>query len=330
MKRLLVFLPIAIALSCRSGVQDEAAMEQAEVLFSAGRYSQALPIYEELCSDTSRYDPDLQFRLAETAVLASQSDRNRGYRNRATAALLRLSQSPGDNDSLAIGHLWRRLGWEMARDNDSLQAYAAFGRAIDIAPGLDQVFEEEWLLRGAYASQHLSSVAEIPDSVAGTPGADSMLAATAEKHLIELGRVSLVRTDLRAGVLTARVRLLQFVPGSEEDLLGSLTELDRMGSLNPSGRQRRMEILLFLAEKDIGENDIYGARERLLEVWQSSFTGVRTEAAYRMGLLEESQGDPIEALMWYNRACSVAPELGSSAAAGAAARRDSLRYLTLP
>jgi hypothetical protein len=218
----------------------------------------------------------------------------------------------------------------MVRDNDSLQAYAAFGRAMEIAPGLDQVFEEEWLLRGAYASQHLSSVAEIPDSVAGTPGADSILAATAEKHLIELGRVSLVRTDLRAAVLTARVRLLQFVPGREEDLLVSLTELDRMGSLNPSGRQRRMEILLFLAEKDIGENDIYGARERLLEVWQSSFTGVRTEAAYRMGLLEESQGDPVEALMWYNRACSVAPELGSSAAAGAAARRDSLRYLTLP
>ncbi len=91
-----------------------------------------------------------------------------------------------------------------------------------------------------------------------------------------------------------------------------------------------MEILLYLAERDIEENDIYGARERLLEVWQSSFTGVRTEAAYRMGLLEESQGDPIEALMWYNRACSISPGLGSSAAAGAAARRDSLRYLTLP
>lgn len=212
MKRILTLLSVVLGLSCGSGVQDEAALEQAEVLFSAGRYSQALPIYEELCADTSRYDPALQFRLAETAVLASQSERNRGYRNRARAALQLLSTRPGENDSLSIGHLWRRLGWEMARDNDSLQAYAAFGRAIEIAPGLNQVFEEEWLLRGTYASQHLSSVTDVPDSIAGTPLADSMLAASAEGHIVELGRVSLVRTDLRAGVLTARVRLLQFVP----------------------------------------------------------------------------------------------------------------------
>ncbi len=118
MKRILTLLSVVLGLSCGSGVQDEAALEQAEVLFSAGRYSQALPIYEELCADTSRYDPALQFRLAETAVLASQSERNRGYRNRARAALQLLSTRPGENDSLSIGHLWRRLGWEMARDND--------------------------------------------------------------------------------------------------------------------------------------------------------------------------------------------------------------------
>lgn len=326
----LLFSILVLSLACGPGSQDEDALEQADILFSAGRYAQALPLYEELCADTSNYDAQLQFRLAETAVLASQSERNRGHRQRARTALDYLSMNPGDCDSVAIGQLWRRLGWEMARDNDSLQAYDAFGRAIEIAPELNQVFEEEWLLRGTYASHHLSSAAGINDSIAGTPAAESLLTYAAERHIVELDRVPLVRTDLRGSVLSAKIRLFEFSEGREEDELSALTELDRMGLLAPSGRQRRMEILLLLADQDIENGDSFLARERLLEVWDASFTGVRVEAAYRLGLMAEAAGDPVDALMWYSRACSVAPGLSSAASSAAAARRDSLRYLALP
>ena len=317
-------------IACGPGSLDEDTLEQANVLFNAGRYAQALPLYEELCSDTSSYDPQLQFRLAETAVLASQSERNRGHRQRARAALEYLSVRPGDCDSMAIGQLWRRLGWEMARDNDSLQAYDAFGRAIEIAPEISQAYEEEWLLRGTYASSHLSAASGISDSIAGTPAADSLLALTAERHIVELDRVPLVRTDLRGSVLAAKVKLFQYARGRREDELAALTELDRMGLLAPGERQRRMEVLLLLADVDIENGDPFLARERLLEVWESNFTGVRVEAAYKLGLMAEDAGDPVDALMWYNRACSASPGLSSAAAASAAARRDSLRYLALP
>jgi len=322
---------IILAVSgCGAGRVDEDTREQADVLFNAGRYTQALSLYEELGNQAENYDWELQYRLAETAVLASQAERNRSSRQRAKTALDFLSRNPGDCDSLAIGHLWRRLGWEMVRDNDSLQAYDAFGRSIEIAPDLSQVFEEEWLLRGKYASVHLASVAEVTDSVIGTPAEDSLLRYAAEFHIVELDRIPLVRTDLRGEMLFARARLLQFTTGRKEDELDVLTELDRMGLIDSSNRQRRMEILLLLAEQDVVQNDIAMARERLLEVWSSSFTGVRVRAALQLGVMAERAGNAADALMWYNRACQVEPGLGSSAAMDAAARRDSLRYLVTP
>ncbi len=330
MKAVFPVLVLFSLIACGPGSLDEDILEQADILFNAGRYSQALPLYEELCADTSNYDSQLQFRLAETAVLASQSERNRGNRQRARAALELLSVNPGDCDSMAIGQLWRRLGWEMVRDNDSLQAFDAFGRAMEIAPGISQAFEEEWLLRGTYASSHLSAAAGISDSIAGSPEADSLLALTAERHIVELDRVPLVRTDLRGSVLAAKVKLFQYARGRREDELAALTELDRMGLLAPGERQRRMEVLLLLADIDMENGDPFLARERLLEVWESNFTGVRVEAAYKLGLMAEDAGDPVDALMWYNRACAASPGLSSTAAASAAARRDSLRYLALP
>lgn len=218
----------------------------------------------------------------------------------------------------------------MVRDNDSLQAFDAFGRAIEIAPELGQSFEEEWLLRGVYASHHLAAAAGVVDSISGTPAADSLLAIAAERHIVELDRVPLVRTDLRSAVLAAKVTLYRYTEGRMEDELRALTELDRMGQLTPSERQRRMEVLLQLADGDIEDGDAFLARERLLEVWNSTFTGSRVEAAYRLGLMAEDAGDPVDALMWYNRACSISPGLSSAAASAAAARRDSLRYLAIP
>lgn len=322
---------IILAVSgCGNSAMNEDTREQADVLFSAGRYSQALSLYEELSEQVEEYDWELQYRLAETAVLASQAEWNRNYRQRAKTALDFLSLNPGDCDSLAIGHLWRRLGWEMARDNDSLQAYEAFGKAIETAPDLNQVFEEEWLLRGRYASVHLASVVEIADSIMGTQAEDSILRYAAELHIVELDRIPLVRTDLRGDMLFARAGLLQFTEGREEDELTVLTELDRMGLLASSGRQRRMDILLLLAEQDAEQGDAALARERLLEVWNSSFTGVRVQAALQLGIMAQGADNPVDALMWYNRACQAAPGLSSSASMEAAARRDSLRYLTTP
>lgn len=328
MKRISAFALLLLA--CGSGKIDEDMLDEANVLFEGGRYAQALPLYEEICADTSCYDPLVQYRLAETAVLASQAERNRNYRQRARVALDYLSRNPGGCDSLSIGQLWRRLGWEMVRDNDSLQAYDAFGRAYEMAPDLIQVFEEEWLIRGRFAASHLAAVAGISDTLSDAGSRDSLLALSAEAHIVELDRIPRVRTDLRGDVLFAKADLFYYTSGREEDELLALTELDRMGLLSPSRRQRRMEVLLLLSGRDMETGDIPLARERLLEVWGSSFTGVRVEAAYRMGLLEEETGDPIEALFWYNRACSTAPGLSSSAAIGAAARRDSLRYLAIP
>ena len=319
-----------IVLACGPDSFNEDSREQADILYNAGRYSQALSLYEELSNSSEEYDCELQYRLAETAVLASQADRNRNHRQRAKTALDYLSLNPGDCDSLAIGHLWRRLGWEMVRDNDSLPAYNAFGRAIEIAPDLNQVFEEEWLLRGKYASGHLASVVFIADSISGTYSEDSILRYAAELHIVELDRIPLVRTDLRGEVLFSRARLLRYTSGREDDELFVLTELDRMGLLNSSHRQRRMDILLLLAEQDAAEDDTALARERLMEVWNSSFTGARVQAALQMGLMSEAAGNPVDALMWYNRACQAAPGLSSSASMAAAARRDSLRYIVTP
>ncbi len=321
---------ILFSSGCGAGSAEEDILDQADVLFSAGRYSQALSLYEDLGNQVDEYDWELQYRLAETAVLASQAERNRNYRQRAKTALDFLSLNPGQCDSLSIGHLWRRLGWEMVRDNDSLQAYDAFGRAIAVAPDLSQVFEEEWLLRGRYASVHLASVITIDDSLIGTIAEDSILRYAAELHIVELDRIPLVRTDLRGEMLFARAGLLQFTEDREEDELAVLTELDRMNLLDSSGRQQRMEILILLAEQDISQGDVVMARERLLEVWNSSFTGVRVQAALQLGIMAELSGNPVDALSWYNRACQVAPGLSSYAAMDAAARRDSLRYIATP
>ena len=319
-----------LVLACGQGSFNDDSREQADILYNAGRYSQALSLYEELSSTAEEYDCELQYRLAETAVLASQAERNRNHRQRAKTALDYLTLNPGDCDSLAIGHLWRRIGWEMVRDNDSLPAYYAFGRAIEIAPDLNQVFEEEWLLRGRYASIHLASVVSMADSISGTHAEDSILRYAAELHIVELDRIPLVRSDLRGDVLFSRARLLRYTNGRENDELVVLTELDRMGLLNSSERQRRMDILLLLAEQDAAQNDIALARERLMEVWNSSFTGARVQAALQMGLMSEAAGNPLDALMWYNRACQAAPGLSSSASMTAAARRDSLRYIVTP
>jgi len=315
---------------CGTGGVDEDLREQADVLFNAGRYAQALSLYEDITASAEEYQWQLQYRLAETAVLASQAERNRNYRQRARTALDTLSLNPEECELSAIGHLWRRLGWEMVRDNDSLQAYDAFGMAIKIAPDLNQVFEEEWLLRGKYAAVHLASVAHIPDSLAGTAGEDSILRYAAEIHIVELDRIPLVRTDLRGDMLFARARLLQYTSGREEDELAVLTELDRMGLLNSSKRQRRMDILLQLAEQDVLQGDSGIARERLLEVWNSSFTGARVQAALQLGIMAEGSGSNADALIWYNRACQISPGLSSAASMDAAARRDSLRYLGTP
>ncbi len=325
----ITFALVVVFLISGCGVEhfDEDTRQQADVLFSAGRYSQALSLYEDISSQSLEYDWELQYKLAETAVLASQAERNRNHRQRAQTALDFLSMNPGECDSLSIGHLWRRLGWEMVRDNDSLLAYNAFGKAIEIAPDLYQVFEEEWLLRGKYASGHLASIVAIPDSLSGTFAEDSLLRYVAELHIVELDRIPLVRTDLRGEMLFARAELLHYTLGREEDELEVLTELDRMNLLDSSMRQRRMDILLNLAEQDNLQGDFFMARERLLEAWQSSFTGVRVQAALQLGIMAETAGDPVDALMWYNRACQAAPGLNSAASMAAAARRDSLRYI---
>lgn len=315
---------------CENTGIDEDTREQADILFGAGRYLQALSLYEDISNQAEEYSWELQYKLSETAVLASQADRSRNCRQRAKVALDHLTENPGDCDSLAIGHLWRRLGWEMVRDRDSLPAYDAFGRAIEIAPALSQVFEEEWLLRGKYASAHLAMLVEFSDSITGTQAGDSLLRYKAELHIVELDRIPLVRTDLRGDMLFARAELLNFTTGREEDELMVLSELDRMSLLDPSGRQRRMDILLLLAESDAVKGDTGMARERLLEVWNSSFTGVRVQAALQLGILAEGTGNVVDALMWYNRACQAAPGLSSSSAMNAAARRDSLRYIITP
>lgn len=325
-----IMLYLLLVSGCSSDSSSETTLEQADILYNSGRYSQALSLYEELVGNSENYDSALQYRLSEVAVLASQAERNRSFRQKARVALEVLSASPGDSDSLAIGHLWRRLGWEMVRDNDSLQAYEAFGSAIAISPELNQVFEEEWLLRGRYASMHLASIANITDSIIGTQMEDSILRNAAESHIVELARVPLVRTDIRGDVLFAMNRLFQYTPDRNEDALDVLTELDRMGLLTSSDRQKRMEILLLLAEKDLTQNDILRARERFLEVWGSNFTGVRVEAAFQLGLMAENSGNSVDALMWYSRACQVAPGLNSGVAIEASARRDSLRYLVTP
>ncbi len=327
-----LFLLLLLQFGCDTGAsgEQEDLLQQARTLMSSGQYEQAMVFYGEALSLAPGYDPLLQLEYAEAAVLSTQADRNRASRQKALEALQILTDTPGTVEPREIGELWRRLGWEMARDSDSLQAYNAFGAAVTTCPDLAGVFEEEWLLRGAFAAWHLSTVSAVPDSLVGTPMEDSILAFHAEIHLVELDRIPLVRTDLRTPRLEATARLMQYAPSRWSDELEVLTELDRLGSIEPGWRHRRMELLLRSARTDLEQGQLALARERLMEVWSSSFTGVRVEAALILGEMAQGSGDPQTALLWYTRACQVSPGLTSQAAITAAARRDSLRYFVTP
>jgi len=123
---------------------------------------------------------------------------------------------------------------------------------------------------------------------------------------------------------------MQYAPSRWSDELEVLTELDRLGSIEPGWRHRRMELLLRSARADLEQGQTAMARERLMEVWSSSFTGVRVDAAVLLGEMAQGAGDARTALLWYTRACQVSPGLTSQSAITAAARRDSLRYFVTP
>ncbi|MCK4672244.1 MAG: hypothetical protein KAT47_06815, partial [Candidatus Aegiribacteria sp.] len=202
-------------------------------------------------------------------------------------------------------------------------AFQCFEHALDY--NIQEIFEEEWLFRGVYAGDHLEMLSDIPDSVIGLPASDSLLSIAAEIYLVELERISRSRTDLREDILKARAALLPYTSRISEEL-DVLTELDRLGGIQPEERQRRIHLLLDSAEDDIGSGRSILAREKLLEVWNSNFSGERIQAAYMLGLMEEENNSIESALQWYRRACSVSPGSSSLAAGLAAARRDSLTY----
>lgn len=328
-RTLLAALAAGMLLACGGGEQPQSdSLEEARLLRQAGEYSHSLMLYEEVIQRRGG-SPELRLEYAETAVLASQAERGRMFRQKAKEALLAVDEEPGETDSTFRAELWRRLGWEMARDRDSLQAYQAFDRAMSLSDQVSQAFEEEWLLRGAYAGTHTGYVSGTPDSILGTDRADSMLAACAEQHLLELSRISRTRTDLRVRILRSRARLLPYTDRRDEEL-GVLTELDRLGEIGPANRQRRMHLLLELARKDIEAGRAVLAREKLLEVWGSDFVGEKVEAAVLMGELASGSNDAHEALEWYRRACNASPALSTHWSQVAASRRDSLLYLVGP
>lgn len=301
---------------------DSDSLDEARLLRQSGRYVQSVMLLEELVAKGDS-PPGLLLEFAETAVLAAQAERSSLYRQKAREAVLILSEHPGDIDPREIGELWRRLAWEMTRNADSLQAFQCFEHALDY--NIQEVFEEEWLFRGVYAGDHLEMLSDIPDSVVGLPASDSLLSIAAESYLVELERISRSRTDLREDILKARAALLPYTSRISEEL-DVLTELDRLGGIQPEERQRRIHLLLDSAEDDIGSGRSILAREKLLEVWNSNFSGERIHAAYMLGLMEEENNSIESALQWYRRACSVSPGSSSMAASLAAARRDSLTY----
>lgn len=301
---------------------DSSSLDEARLLRQSGRYVQSVMLFEELVARGDS-QPGLLLEFAETAVLAAQAERSSLYRQKAREAVLILSEHPGDIDMREIGELWRRLAWEMARNADSLQAFQCFEHALDY--NIQGIFEEEWLFRGIYAGDHLEMLSDIPDSVVGLPASDSLLSISAEIYLVELERISRSRTDLREDILKARATLLPYTSRISEEL-AVLTELDRLGGIQPEERQRRIHLLLDSAEEDIGSGRNILAREKLLEVWNSNFSGERIQAAYMLGLMEEGNNSLESALQWYRRACSVSPGSSSLAASLAAARRDSLTY----
>jgi tetratricopeptide (TPR) repeat protein len=309
-----------------SGCGDREAvsntLEEARLLRQSGNYVQAVMLFEEAVAHGDS-QPELLLDYAETAVLAAQSERNTLYRQKAREAVTLLSENFGDIDPREIGELWRRLAWEMARNSDSLQAFYCFDNALNF--DVQDVFESEWLFRGVYAGNHLELLAMIPDSLANTDAGDSILTNAAEIYLVGLDRIPRSRTDLREDILRAKASLLPYTSRMEEEL-AVLTELDRLGGIQPDARLRRIHLLLNAAEEDIAENRRTLAREKLLEVWNSNFSGERIQSAYLLGLMEEENGDIDSALQWYRRACAVSPGSSSQAAVLAAARRDSLTY----
>ncbi len=325
----LPFIPLYILLTiitlsgCGGGPSsgDDPA-DEARLLRRSGNYTEALMLFEEAVASGDS-EPQLLLDYAETAVLAAQSERSALYRQKAREAVELLSSNSGDLDPREVGELWRRLAWELVRNADSLQAFQCFDNALDFQ--LQDIFEGEWLFRGTFAGNHLESLADIPDSLAGTPVADSILNAAAERYLVELDRIPRSRTDLRQQVLRAKAALLPYTT-RREDELEVLTELDRLGGIEPDMRLRRIDLLLEAAGTDLENGRRTQARQKLLEVWDSNFSGERIEAAYHLGLMEEGSGNIDDALMWYRRACAVSPGSSSQAAVAAAARRDSLTY----
>jgi tetratricopeptide (TPR) repeat protein len=309
-----------VMLSCGSASSD--TLDEARLLRRSGNYSQALTLFQEVIAEGDS-SADVLMEAADTAVLAAQTERTSMYRQKARESLALLTRGYGDTDPREVGELWRRLGWEMARNCDSLQSIECFDSALTL--GLQDMFEEEWLLRGAFAAGHLELVAAIPDSIIGTPSADSILSVYAEKYLVELDRIPLARTDLRETLLRARLGLYPYT-GRRTEELTALTELDRLGGIEPGDRLRRIQLLLDVASEDLAQNRIAMAREKLMEVWGSNFSGERVEAACMLGLMAEDAGDPADALEWYRRACAVAPGATTPASIMAQAKRDSLTY----
>jgi len=312
----------AVLTGCGSGNNEGNTVEEARLLRQAGNYVQAVILYEEIVSRGDS-QPELLLDYAATAVLAAQSERNTLYRQKAREAVTLLSGNCNGINPREIGELWRRLAWEMARNSDSLQAFQCFENALNY--DIQDIFESEWLFRSIYAGNHLEYLADIPDSLFGSPAADSLLTATAEVFLVELDRIPRSRTDLREEILRAKAALLPYTLRTDEEL-AVLTELDRLGGIEPDMRLRRIHLLLNAAGVDIAENRQTMAREKLLEVWDSNFSGERVQAAYMLGLMEESNGNIEDALYWYRRACGVSPGSPSQASVLAAARRDSLTY----
>ncbi len=326
MRRIPAAAFLLIAASCGGG-GGPSLLEEARVLRQAGHFSEALVLYgEALSGEGVQYDRDAWLEYADTALLACGAERSRPVRQQTLEVLTVLQADSVLRGGARLAELWRRLAWEMLRDRDSLQAFAALESSL-VCPDMVQVFEDEWLFRGVYASRHLSLVAGLPDSLASTPEGDALLDESAERHLVELSRIPLMRTDLRSQILGASALLLPFTDRRTEEL-EVLTELDRMGGIDPALRERRMRLLLSGATEDMAQGRSTLAREKLLEVWDSDFATDRVEAALMLGIMAEESGRAEEALDWYRSACSASPGLGSPAAVEAAARRDSLTFLS--
>ncbi|MCK4807864.1 MAG: hypothetical protein KAT09_09465, partial [Candidatus Aegiribacteria sp.] len=227
-----LFLLVLVSAGCGGAETAGNTLEEARLLRQSGNYVQAVMLFEEAVAHGDS-QPELLLDYAETAVLAAQSERSTLYRQKAKVAVTLLSDNYGDIDLREIGELWRRLAWEMARNSDSLQAFYCFENALNYE--IQDIFESEWLFRGIFAGNHLELLAAIPDTIAGSAAADSILTITAEIFLVELDRIPRSRTDLRENILRAKAALLPYTSRTEQEL-AVLTELDRLGGIQPDAR----------------------------------------------------------------------------------------------